>query len=148
MKSNFIKIAKKVLLTVLFVFFLPYLAYCSYASDIFKELTTAIREDAIKVELKALEAKYLDKRIEGKGYIKSITHDLKERVVLTVSTLEDVNDVESVSVVIYLRKYTARTISRFKVGDKIRLFGDFKGIRMKTIVVEETIIKPHYQDIK
>ncbi|MBN3040475.1 MAG: hypothetical protein JW867_05055, partial [Candidatus Omnitrophica bacterium] len=130
--------------STLLIFVLTSISFASYTDEAFAELVKAIREKSTKAKLLEVEEKYKNKRIEGKGYITSITSDVDDNIVINLSTEERASSPEAVITVLILRKYLRRQASRFEIGRKMRFFGVFKEIRMNSIVVEEGFAKEHH----
>ncbi len=112
-----------------------------YAGSIFNELVKAIKERYVKIQLAEVEKKYKDENIEGRAYMINITHDVSGQKMVTLSTEKDTNHPDSVRIIVYLRKYYDKHLSRFKIGDRVYCFGPFKEFRMRSIVIGEGFIK-------
>ena len=125
------------LFLVVFVFFFA----SAHAGRRFDDLVKAIQEKYIQIRLEEVEKKYKNQNIEGRAYIINISSDVSGRKTVTLSTEEDRLHPKAVTIVVYLRKYYDKDMSRFKVGDRVHCFGSFSGFRMNTIVIGEGFIK-------
>ncbi|UCC95380.1 MAG: hypothetical protein JSW40_01165 [Candidatus Omnitrophota bacterium] len=122
------------------VFLAVIVVFSGYSDDAFKEMVSAIRHNAPKYILQKLQIQYANKRINGRGYVVSVTSTLEEDVVVNVSTGKDISP-SSVNVVIFLRKNFAKRGLKLKNGQYVSFAGLFEEFRMNTIVVREGVVK-------
>ena len=129
---------KKTFLLILASLAIPFLLY---SADIFNEFVSALKNNAPKIFLEELQARYKDELIRGQAYIISVTRNIAGDTVVNLSTTKDPSLKESVNVVIFLRKYLAKRGLKRKPGQYVRFSGVFREIRLETIIVDKGIIK-------
>jgi hypothetical protein len=121
-------------------FFLSFFP-AAHAGRPFDELVKALQERYVQMRLAEVQKKYYNKNVEGRAYITNISSDVSGRRVVTLSTEKSFRHPKAVTVVVYLRPYFDKNITRFKVGDRVYCFGPFKEFRMNSIIIEGGFIK-------
>lgn len=111
------------------------------ANDAFDEFKKAILNEATKIEIQGLCQEYKQKRLDGWAYIVSIGNDVEGNVVINLSTKKDPLSPDSISIVVFLRKFFIGKKLRVKVGHRVRFIGNFEEIRMSTIVLNQGVVK-------
>ena len=128
----------KIILFLLIGLFLPFLAY---SDDAFDDLKFAIENQATQIHFQELAKKYKGERIEGRGYVVSVSRSIDGETVVNLSTEQDPSSPKHVSIVVFARKYFSEKALKLKPGKYVRFFGNFDEIRMKTIIIREGIVK-------
>jgi len=136
-RLNFLK--GLILITV--IFFTFFISLSIGANEAFDEFETAVLTDAPKIEIESWFKKYEGKRIEGRGYVVSKSHDTEGNPVISLSTKKDLSSEETINVVVYLREYLVGQKLKAKVGHYVRFIGLLKEIRMSTLVLTEGVVK-------
>ncbi len=117
------------------------LSFAVYGEDPFRTLVAALEKKAPQIEIENLVEKYRDKRMGGRAYVVSFTRDISDSLIVTLSTTKDPGSSEAVNVIVFLRKYFSKKKLKFERGQRVRFFGSFKGIQMKTIIIEKGMVR-------
>jgi hypothetical protein len=125
----------------LLLFLFLTLSFFAYANEAFDELESAITNRCNKIIMEKLHKKYAGKRIEGRGYIVSITEDVSKGVVVTLSNDKDPASASAVYIIVYVREFIAKDVLQLKPGRYSRFFGDFDEVRMRSIIVRNAFVK-------
>lgn len=132
-----LKIFKIVLLLSLFL--IP--SFFAHANKLFDVVSRAVRSRCTKITMERIEKEYKGDRIEGKAYIVSVTEDVSEGVVVTLSTNKDPTSTSAVYITVYVREFIAKDVVKFEPGRYSRFFGEFDGVRMRSIIVRRGFVK-------
>ena len=133
----------KAILFILLV--VPLLVFCFsppvYANRLFKQIIAVMSDEVTKQSLDKLRIEHKGKRVSGRGYIISITRDLANKTIVNLSTRRDKTSPESVSIVVFVRNHFIKRALRLKIGSYVYFLGDFDGIRLRTMVIRDGIVK-------
>ncbi len=112
-----------------------------YANEPFSEFARAILRKATKLEVETLTAKYKGRELNGYAYVVSTSEDLSGEITVTLSTKKDFSALDTVNVVVFLRKYFAKQKLNIKPDQRVWFMGVFEEIRMNTIILKEGLVK-------
>ncbi len=107
----------------------------------FDEIVYAIEKDATQEKVLEVMRKWQGKRMGGWAYIVSVTKDVDLNTVVTLFTKKDRSSGSGVNVVVVLREYLSVRNPTFRIGKRVRFFGTFREVRMRTVVFDDGIIK-------
>ena len=131
--------SKRIILALLFV-----LSFCFqlFADDIFDELVSILSNDPTKRDIIAISQKYQKERIEGRGYVTSMTRGVDGNLIINIYTKKSRDIPGGAYVSASLSGHFAqRALKNLKIGRNVRVFGEFQEIRYNTIIIEKALVK-------
>jgi len=113
---------------------------CVFGDEIFDKLVIVLQNSAPQMDLIALEKQYQGHNFSGRAYIKNMTRAEDDRLVVYLTTSFK-DSPTPVDIAMYIRLSLIKKTARLNIGKSVYFAGKFKEFRMKTIVVEDGLIR-------
>ena len=129
-------------LKILFLFIVMAVAFnlLGYSNEAFDALSSILVKKLSPAERYKMEAEYKGENVNGFGYVINVSMDISGNFIVHLSTDKNPRAHRAVNVAVIVSPTFDKAVSELKEGEQALFHGDFKEIRMNTIVLEDGFV--------